>query len=178
MNAPRTACLLVALLGCARPAATHAPAAEPVPTEPTKAIAEGDRMTPLTTPTAIPVKGAKLTMVNYFATWCMNSSRWIPAVEAMQKKYADAGLAVIGVPNTDEATPAELEAFVKANGGSFQVVPDPDRRILYTLMPRGWGQQIVVVDAKGVVRLVHRGTNDGDFEKVDAAIGRLLAPAR
>ena len=60
-------------------------------------------------------------------------------------------------------------------GASFPISADRDRRILEALPPRGWGQTIVVVDAKGIVRLVHRGTQEGAFEQVDAELGLLLA---
>jgi cytochrome c biogenesis protein CcmG, thiol:disulfide interchange protein DsbE len=132
-------------------------------------------MTPITGPLAIPVKGAKLTMVNYFATWCQSSKIWMPHVEEMRKRHAAAGLAVVGVANYDQASQAELEAFVKGMGASFAVSADNDRRILEALPPSGWGQAIVVVDAGGIVRLVHRGTREGVFEQVDAEVGRLLA---
>jgi cytochrome c biogenesis protein CcmG, thiol:disulfide interchange protein DsbE len=132
-------------------------------------------MTPIAGPIAIPAKGAKLTMVNYFATWCGSSQKWMPHVEAMRQKYAAAGLAVVGVANYDQAPRADLEAFVRESGASFPVSADEDRRILDALPPSGWGQAIVVVDSQGIVRFVHRGTREGDFEEVDAAIGRLLA---
>jgi cytochrome c biogenesis protein CcmG/thiol:disulfide interchange protein DsbE len=121
------------------------------------------------------VKGAKLTMVNYFATWCESSKRWMPHVEEMRKRHAAAGLAVVGVANYDEAPQAELEDFVKRMGASFPVSADQDQRIREALPPSGWGQAIIVVDAEGVVRLVHRGTREGAFEQVDAEVGRLLA---
>jgi cytochrome c biogenesis protein CcmG/thiol:disulfide interchange protein DsbE len=131
-------------------------------------------MKPIEGPVAIPVKGAKLTMVNYFATWCGSSKRWMPHVEAMRKKHAAAGLAVVGVANSDDAAQATLEAFVNESGATFPVSADRDHRILNALTPSGWGQAIVVVDAQGRVRLVHRGTRDGVFEEVDAQIERLL----
>jgi hypothetical protein len=99
----------------------------------------------------------------------------VPHIEAMRKKHAAEGLAVIGVANVDDASQAELEAFVKEFGGSFPVFADADHRILKALPPSGWGQKIVVVDAQGIVRLVHVGTREGAFEQVDAEIGRLLA---
>jgi hypothetical protein len=132
-------------------------------------------MTPIAGPFAIPVKGAKLTMVNYFATWCGNSRVWMPHVEEMRKKHAAAGLAVVGVANYDEATQAVLEDFVKQSGASFPISSDKDHRILNALPPSGWGQAIIVADAQGIVRLVHRGTHEGDFAQVDAEVGRLLA---
>jgi cytochrome c biogenesis protein CcmG/thiol:disulfide interchange protein DsbE len=132
-------------------------------------------MTPIAGPVAIPVKGARLTMVNYFATWCESSKRWMPHVEEMRKKHAAAGLAVIGIANYDDASQAELDHFARELGASFPVSADTDHRILNALPPSGWGQAIIVVDAQGIVRLVHRGTRDGVFEEVDTEVGRLLA---
>jgi thiol-disulfide isomerase/thioredoxin len=132
-------------------------------------------MKPIAGPFAIPAAGAKLTMVNYFATWCGSSKQWMPHVEKMRKKYTSAGFVVIGVANYDDAPQTQLENFVKENDASFPVSADKDSRILNALPPDGWGQAIIVVDAHGVVRLVHRGTHEGDFEKVDAEVGRLLS---
>ena len=132
-------------------------------------------MTPIEGPIAIPVKGAKLTLVNYFATWCASSQKWMPHVEEMRKKYEAAGLAVVAVANVDDAPQAALEGFVKDSGGSFPVSADRDHRIVNAIPPSGWGQALIVVDAQGVVRLAHRGTREGDFAAVDAEVGRLLA---
>ena len=89
----------------------------------------GDRMSSIEGPVAIPAKGAKLTMVNYFASWCESSKRWMPHVEEMRNKHAAAGLAVIGVANYDEAPRVELESFVKLAGASFPVSADEDHAI-------------------------------------------------
>ena len=171
----RIAALVVAALSCGgtTPDATTAGASPPARVR-SGPVEVGDRMTPIDGPVAIPLKGAKLTMVNYFATWCGSSKIWIPHVEAMRSKYAAAGLAVVGVANVDDAPQAELEDFVKRSGGTFPVSADKDRRIVNALPPSGWGQAIIVVDAQGIVRLVHRGTREGVFERVDAEVGRLL----
>lgn len=132
-------------------------------------------MVPITRPFAIPVKGAKLTMVSYFASWCAASKYWLPHDEEMRQKHAAAGLDVVGVANYDEASQAQLEELVRASGASFPVVADEDRRILDALPPNGWGRTIIVVDAEGIVRLVHRGTREGAFEEVKAEVARLLA---
>jgi hypothetical protein len=83
-------------------------------------------------------------------------------------------LAVIGVANYDDSSQAELENFVKESGASFPVSADTEHRILNALPPSGWGQAIVIVDAEGIVRLVHRGTREGAYEEVD----RSPAPHR
>src|SRR4051812_33089040 len=103
----RTAALLLVLVACG---ATKPGPGQPEVSSPTSKRLEpvkvGDHVTPITGALAIPVKGAKLTMVNYFATWCGSSKVWMPHVEAMRKKHAAAGLAVVGVANYDEASQA------------------------------------------------------------------------
>lgn len=172
----RAAALLMLLVACARtvPDGSQPSSSSPAP-ERSEPVKVGDRMVPIAGPLAIPVKGAKLTMVNYFATWCGSSQRWMPHVEAMRRKHAAAGLAVIAVANYDDAPQGELEEFVKQSGASFPVSADKDHRILRALPPSGWGQAIIVVDAQGIVRLVHRGTREGVFEEVDAEVARLLS---
>jgi cytochrome c biogenesis protein CcmG, thiol:disulfide interchange protein DsbE len=176
----RRAAVLLLLVACGgtKPASKSQSAASsssPTPKR-TEAVKVGDRMTPIAGPLAIPVKGAKLTMVNYFATWCHSSQLWMPHVEAMRKKYAASGLAIVAVANYSmDASQAELEAFVKDSGASLPVAADKDHQILDALPPSGWGQSIIVVDAQGVVRLVHRGTREEYFAQVDAEVGRLLA---
>jgi peroxiredoxin len=131
-------------------------------------------MTPMTTPVVIPAKDAEYTLVNFFATWCTSSKRWLPVVEGIRQKYGSR-LAVVGVANVDESTSEELTAFAKENGATFPVFADPDHKVALALRPAGWGQAIAVVDRKGVIRFVHRGTGDGAFEHVDKAIAALMA---
>jgi thiol-disulfide isomerase/thioredoxin len=175
----RAASLLVLLVACGGTTPNAAQTASSPSSSPaherTEPIKVGDRMTPIAGPLAIPAKGAKLTMVSYFATWCESSKRWMPHLEEMRKKHAAAGLAVVAVANYDDAPQAVLEDFVKRSGASFPVSADQDHRIGNALPPSGWGQAIVVVDAQGMVRLVHRGTREGAFEEVDAEVARLLA---
>lgn len=137
-------------------------------------VAVGDRGR-VPGPFAIPIPGAKLTLIEYFATWCGSSSQWMPVVQAMNEKYASSGLAVVAVPNYDDETSAvDLEAFVRSHGATFPVAPDKDKHIFGTYSPGNWGQRLVAVDAEGVVRLVHVGTSPEAFKKVDEQIADIL----
>ena len=166
------------LLGCggALPKGdASAPAAAPAEPAPHHTTV-GDHVKPIAAPFRIPAPGAKLTLVDYFATWCESSKRWIPKVEAIRAKYAAAGLVVVGVGHWSEETPAEVETFARSYGATFPVVLDAQHTITSAIPPLSWGQSIIVVDANGVVRLAHIGTSLEAFEEVDAAIGRLLSP--
>ena len=155
------------------------PPAEPAKPAEVHASRVGDRMPkPVVTPTKIPVPGAKLTLVSYFATWCHASGVWVPHVEDIRKKYESQGLAVIGVAHYGEEKLPDAIEFVHSHGGTYPVVFDAEHHITDAIPPLSWGQSIVVVDRDGVVQLAHIGTHPDAFAEVEAKIAALLAKAK
>ena len=67
-------------------------------------------------------KGAKITIVDAWATWCGPCKENFPHVVEMHKKYADKGLAVVSLSLDDPDQPkkiAEAAAFLKEKGATF-----------------------------------------------------------
>ena len=62
----------------------------------------------------------KVTLVNFWATWCGPCRAEIPDLIALQEKYRDR-LQIIGV-SLDEAPPETVRAFVRANHFNYPVV--------------------------------------------------------
>ena len=52
----------------------------------------------------------KVVVVDFWATWCPPCRKEIPEYVAMQKKYADRGLVILGF-SLDELPPADVKAF-------------------------------------------------------------------
>jgi thiol-disulfide isomerase/thioredoxin len=67
-------------------------------------------------------KGAKLTMVDLWATWCAPCKENFPHVVEMHHKYASKGLAVVSLSLDDPDQPkkiADAEAFLKEKRATF-----------------------------------------------------------
>ena len=67
-------------------------------------------------------KGAKVTMVDAWATWCSPCMENFPHVVEMHKKYAGQGLAVVSLSLDDPTVPkakAAAERFLKSKGATF-----------------------------------------------------------
>ena len=67
-------------------------------------------------------KGAKLTIVDAWATWCTPCMENFPHVVEMHKKYAKHGLAVVSLSLDDPDQPkkvAQAKAFLKEKGATF-----------------------------------------------------------
>ena len=52
----------------------------------------------------------KVVVVDFWATWCPPCRKELPEYVAMQKKYAERGLVILGF-SVDELPPAEVKAF-------------------------------------------------------------------
>ena len=64
----------------------------------------------------------KVVVVDFWASWCAPCRRSIPWLGAMQRKYADKGLVVIGV--NEDKTAAEAETFLRDVPADFRIVLD------------------------------------------------------
>ncbi|HRX59112.1 MAG TPA: TlpA disulfide reductase family protein [Eubacteriales bacterium] len=67
------------------------------------------------------VSSSKLTMVNYWATWCGPCVSEIPDIQQLSEDYADSGLSVIGVLFGDDDTDGAKE-FLSETGVTYPVV--------------------------------------------------------
>lgn len=63
----------------------------------------------------------KVVLVNFWAAWCTPCAEEVPQFIALQKKYHDQGLQVIGVSVEDDAS--ELRAFYHKYQMNYPVVP-------------------------------------------------------
>ncbi|MET0263892.1 MAG: TlpA disulfide reductase family protein [Rariglobus sp.] len=70
--------------------------------------------------TAADYKG-KVVVIDFWATWCPPCRKEIPEYIALQKKYAERGLVILGF-SLDELPPAEVKAFGDGMGVNYPLV--------------------------------------------------------
>jgi peroxiredoxin len=63
----------------------------------------------------------KVVLVNFWAAWCVPCAEEVPQFVALQKKYQDQGLQVIGFSVDDDAQ--ELQSFYRKYQMNYPVVP-------------------------------------------------------
>jgi hypothetical protein len=117
---------------------------------------------------------AKLTIIDYFGTFCSNSKRWMRELEALRKRHPD--VAVIAISTFDESSSDDLVAFARDQGATFPISADKDRVVQRAVPPLMW-QSIVILDKRGVVVHTHVGTREGVFEEFETKVVALLAAA-
>ena len=109
-------------------------------------------------------------IVNFWASWCAPCRDEFPLLADAERRYAAAGLKVVGVLFKDDVGPAT--EFVVASGADWPSISDPAR----TLAP-AWGviapPQTFFIDRDGVVRDVQIGQVRSSTE-LDGIISQIV----
>jgi len=78
-------------------------------------------------PLDLPAYAGKVVVVDFWASWCVPCRRSFPWLNAMQAKYADEGLIIVGV-NLDEERDA-AEEFLREFPADFRVYFDDSKEL-------------------------------------------------
>jgi peroxiredoxin len=129
-------------------------------------------------PKTIKDASGKVTIVDFWATFCGPCKKSFPKYQALVDDAAG-NLAVIAVSvdEPDDTDKAKIEEFVKETGVKFAIVWDKDHSLAKKYgvekMPTSF-----VVDKAGVVRHVHAGYADGEEDKIGEEVKALIGDAQ
>jgi thiol-disulfide isomerase/thioredoxin len=104
----------------------------------------------------------KVVLLDFWATWCGPCRMTLPTLQALQSKYKEKGLVLIGVSSEDLGT---LKAFREQAGQDYALMQDPGR-----LTTRDYAAfaypTLVFVDRQGLVQRVETGVHGApDLER-------------
>jgi len=99
----------------------------------------------------------KAVILDFWASWCGPCKMEAPILDRLARRYADRGLAVVGVDTNDN--PEDALEWARAHGLSYPIVIDDGKT------SRGYGVQnlptLVVLSREGKVVAVRVGVTDG-----------------
>ena len=113
----------------------------------------------------------RVVVIDFWASWCVPCRRSFPWLNAMQSKYADDGLVIIGV-NVDRKR-AEADKFLEKFPASFDIIYDGEadlaKRFEVQAMPSSF-----VIGRDGTIRNRHLGFKTKKQEEYEAALVAAL----
>lgn len=91
----------------------------------------------------------QVTLLNIWATYCIPCRAEMPAMEALYKELGPKGLRIIAI-SIDEGSPADVQAFVKEYGLTFDVLQDRSGDIQRVFQTTGVPESFLL-DKQGVI---------------------------
>jgi len=118
------------------------------------------------------VAPGKVTIVDFWATWCEPCKKSFPKLQELYVKYKASGLEIVAISVDDEKN--GIVDFAKTHGGAkFPVGWDDGKKIADKWKPENMPSSYIV-GKDGVVKHVHRGYHDGEELEVEKELKSLL----
>ena len=96
----------------------------------------------------------KITLVDFWASWCAPCKVSFPSMEALYTTYKDRGFQILAI-NVDDNLKAK-DQFLKRMKPSFNIALDSEKKAVQSA-----GIDVIpscyLIDRNGVIRLVHQG---------------------
>ncbi|MBT3480688.1 MAG: TlpA family protein disulfide reductase [Opitutales bacterium] len=96
----------------------------------------------------------KVTLVDFWASWCVPCKTSFPSMESLYTTYKDRGFQILAI-NVDDNLKAK-DQFLKRMKPSFNIALDSEKKAVQSA-----GIDVIpscyLVDRNGVIRLVHQG---------------------
>lgn len=114
----------------------------------------------------------KVVYLDFWASWCGPCRKSFPWINAMQEKYKDKGLVVIGI-NLD-ADIEKAKQFLNKTPAQFILFSDPNGGLAEKYKLIGMPSSFVL-DGNGEVRHRHVGFKKSSVDKYEKSIASLLS---
>lgn len=118
-------------------------------------------------------KGEKLTVIDFWATWCKPCVAAIPKLNSIYGDFSEKGVGFIGVNVDGPRNLSKVKPFATSMNIKYPMVLDPDQdlvnRFNVTVFPT-----LIVLNEKGKEVFVHEGFNQGDEKLIREKLQKLL----
>ena len=119
------------------------------------------------------LKGEKITIIDFWATWCKPCIRSIPKLIELYEEYSDKGVRMIGISVDSPQNAQKVKPFARSLGITYPVLLDMNSEIMaklnVTVLPT-----ILLVDDQDEIVLIHQGYRPGDEKFIAEEIDKIL----
>lgn len=121
--------------------------------------------------TKMTIDKGKVTIVDFWATWCEPCKKSFPKYQELYVKYKSSGLEILALSVDDEKK--DIPDFIKTYGAKFPVGWDEGHKIADCYKPPSM-PSAYVIDKDGIIKHVHYGYHDGEEKDLEKEIKALL----
>lgn len=119
------------------------------------------------------VKGEKLTVIDFWATWCQPCVRSIPELNKIAEELKSAGVNFVGISIDGPRNQSKIVPFVRSMGIVYPILRDINSEAM-TDMNVTSVPTLLIIDSNGELVYTHEGFRPGDEKVIKREILRLL----
>lgn len=119
------------------------------------------------------IKGDKLTVLDFWATWCRPCINSIPELIKLSDKFQDKGVRFVGINADSPRNRSKVKPFSSSMGITYPVLLDFDQQLQSDYFINGF-PTLLILDEAGKVLFTHVGFIQGDEKIIEDAIDKLL----
>ena len=119
------------------------------------------------------LRGEKLTLLDFWATWCKPCLQAIPKLNKIYDEYKDKGIEIIGINTDSPRNSAKVRPFAKLYKIAYPILRDPNNEVTselnVTVFPT-----LYMINSKNEIVYTHIGFRPGDENLLIAEIDKFL----
>ncbi|MBU8920483.1 MAG: TlpA family protein disulfide reductase [Bacteroidales bacterium] len=120
------------------------------------------------------LKGNKLTVIDFWATWCKPCGRSIPKLVQLNDKYKEKGVAFIGISIDGPRNLSKVRPYARSKKIDFTVLLDVNGDVMGRMNVKVV-PTLIIVDGDDEVVYFHQGYRSGDHKVIEEEIVKLLS---
>lgn len=119
------------------------------------------------------LKGEKITIIDFWATWCKPCTKAIPELNKIYDSYKDKGVQIIGINCDGPRSINKVAPLASALQIKYQVLTDIDSEVMKDLNINAF-PTLIIVNSQGKIVWLHEGFNSGDEKIIIEEIDKNL----
>ncbi len=119
------------------------------------------------------IKGSRLTIIDFWATWCKPCTKAMPKLDDIYEKYKDQGLSIVGISCDGPRSISKVASVANSLEISYTILKDIDCEIMNTYQYQTF-PTLLLLDENNEVVWSHEGYVNGDEKTIESEVaGRL-----
>ena len=119
------------------------------------------------------IKGEKLTVIDFWATWCKPCVSSIPKLNSIYEDFSKLGVEFIGINVDGPRNLAKVKPFATSLNIKYPIILDPNQDLVDEFNVNVFPTLIVINNA-GKEVFIHEGFNPGDEKLIREELANLL----
>ena len=119
------------------------------------------------------LKGEKITILDFWATWCKPCTKAIPELNKLYDEFKAKGVQIIGVNCDGPRSISKVAPISKLLNIKYPVLIDLNASLVKELSIQAY-PTLVILNSKGKVVWIHEGYVNGDAELIASQINKLI----